>query len=33
MCTDVCHANAGEADLQDVITAFEKVYSNISELR
>ena len=33
MCTDVCHANTDEADLVDVVAAFEKVYSNISELR
>ena len=33
MCTDVCHANIAESDLLDVVSAFEKVYSNLSELR
>jgi len=33
MCTDVCHANTSESDLLDVVQAFEKLYSNIGELR
>jgi dTDP-4-amino-4,6-dideoxygalactose transaminase len=33
MCTDVCHANTTEADLMDVVHAFQKVYDNIGELR
>jgi dTDP-4-amino-4,6-dideoxygalactose transaminase len=33
MCTDVCHANTTDDDLMDVVRAFEKVYSNISELQ
>lgn len=33
MCTDVCHANVSEADLRDVVTAFEKVIGNVGELR
>lgn len=33
MCTDVCHANTTENDLADVVAAFEKVYSNLSELK
>jgi perosamine synthetase len=33
MCTDVCHANIHESDLLDVVAAFEKIYSNLGELR
>lgn len=33
MCTDVCHAQTTEDDLLDVVAAFEKIYSNLSELR
>jgi hypothetical protein len=33
MCTDVCHANTTERDLDDVVMAFEKVYANLDELR
>jgi dTDP-4-amino-4,6-dideoxygalactose transaminase len=33
MCTDVCHADMRQSDLDDVVAAFEKVYSNISELK
>jgi dTDP-4-amino-4,6-dideoxygalactose transaminase len=33
MCTDVCHAQTTPNDLLDVVAAFEKVYSNIEELR
>jgi dTDP-4-amino-4,6-dideoxygalactose transaminase len=33
MCTDVCHAQTTPDDLLDVVAAFEKVYSNIEELR
>jgi len=32
MCTDVCHAQTTDADLLDVVAAFEKIYSNLSEL-
>jgi perosamine synthetase len=31
--TNVCHSSAGEEDLQDVVTAFKKVLSNIDELK
>jgi dTDP-4-amino-4,6-dideoxygalactose transaminase len=33
MCTDVCHAQTTDDDLMDVVRAFEKIYSNISELK
>jgi len=33
MCTDVCHANTTDKDLLDVVSAFEKLYSNLSELK
>lgn len=33
MCTDVIHANTTEADLMDVVRAFEKVYENRYQLR
>jgi len=33
MCTDVCHAQITEPDLMDVVSAFEKVYANLDELR
>ena len=33
MCTDMCHADMRESDLDDVVTAFEKIYSNLSELQ
>jgi dTDP-4-amino-4,6-dideoxygalactose transaminase len=32
MCTDVCHADTGTSDLDDVVAAFEKVYDNLDEL-
>ena len=32
MCTDVCHAQIGDADLVDVVDAFQKVYDNLDEL-
>ncbi|MDO8502336.1 MAG: DegT/DnrJ/EryC1/StrS family aminotransferase [Gemmatimonadaceae bacterium] len=32
MCTDVIHASMTEADLMDVVTAFEKVYENRYQL-
>jgi perosamine synthetase len=33
MCTDVIHAQVTEPDLLDVVAAFEKIYSNLDELR
>lgn len=33
MCTDVCHADITEADLVDVVAAFEKIFANIGELQ
>ena len=33
MCTDVCHAKISDLDLIDVASAFEKIYSNLDELR
>jgi dTDP-4-amino-4,6-dideoxygalactose transaminase len=33
MCTDVIHAQITDSDLMDVVAAFEKIYSNLGELR
>jgi perosamine synthetase len=33
MCTDVIHAQISDSDLMDVVSAFEKIYSNLDELR
>lgn len=33
MFTDICHANVIKSDLEDVITAFEKVFSNITSIK
>lgn len=33
MCTDVVHAQISDTDLMDVVSAFEKLYANLDELR
>jgi perosamine synthetase len=33
MCTDVIHSGVCDSDLADVVDAFEKIYSNLDELR
>jgi perosamine synthetase len=33
MYTNICHANIGQKDLEDTVTAFEKVLDNLHELR